>query len=372
MRKIIILELFGVALVAAAVYSYQHLPRFACWVCWRKRFKGYLGIPFAGALLIANPCAATVDFSIVKVISPHVPGSPADMLIRSFGQRLQREVGMNVVPHNLPSADLGESLRALERGLNSETLPILVLSYSDLAKPAPTSALGGKADPSVGALNDIRFVETIASVPNVLVAPSDSKLTLDTLLSKSASSAVGATPFSMSSGGQSGDKISVATPTTYLRDVEVLSQKRVGGLSIKPFRGARDVVQDVVKGNSVLGYVPIDFVKDEIRSGALKVIGRSGLNKLGSAEFQHTNRFEAHGVDKDTPDNTWYAVFVHKRVTAANAGKLADAIRRARQSDEFKDVLSREHSAFPHIAFPYSPRNLDFEQVWKHRETPIN
>jgi tripartite-type tricarboxylate transporter receptor subunit TctC len=273
-----------------------------------RRTTFLTALALAGALCGLAPAAAeTWPSRPLRLIVPLAAGSTADILSRTIGHELGRELGQPVVVDNKPGAGgtiaMAELARAPADGYSIEfaSQGTLVFNQALYSKPGYDS------------LKDFAPIVLVGGVSNVMIVPpgSPAKTVADVI------AAARAKPGMTFASGGSG--------TSHHLSGVLFGQLTGTKLTHVPYKGAPQGILAVMSGEVDMGFFNTPTVLTQIREGKLKGLAVTSLTP--SNLLPQLPTLDASGV-KAYEVNTWFGFVAPAGTPPEIVTKLHDAIGR--------------------------------------------
>ncbi len=278
-----------------------------------------LGIALAGATLGLPLAARAQAAKVTRLIVAFPPGGPVDFVARSIAEALGKELGHQVIVENKAGANGAIAAEFVSRA----TPDASTLWLTSVGAVAINPALYDKLayDPQ----RDLVPVSLVVNNVEVLVVPANAPYNTGAEF-VAAARAPGA-KLSMASSG---------TGSVPHLAMELLNDAAKINLLHVPYKGAAPAITDVIAGhvNGFFGDIP--GLIGHIKGGKLKAIGLAAPKR--HPVLPDVKTFEEMGVAGVDSDN-WYALFSSKGTPAADADRVAQALRRALATPAVKDKL---------------------------------
>jgi tripartite-type tricarboxylate transporter receptor subunit TctC len=273
-----------------------------------RRTTFLTALALAGALCGLAPAAAeTWPSRPLRLIVPLAAGSTADILSRTIGHELGRELGQPVVVDNKPGAGgtiaMAELARAPADGYSIEfaSQGTLVFNQALYSKPGYDS------------LKDFAPIVLVGGVSNVMIVPpgSPAKTVADVI------AAARAKPGMTFASGGSG--------TSHHLSGVLFGQLTGTKLTHVPYKGAPQGILAVMSGEVDMGFFNTPTVLTQIREGKLKGLAVTSLTP--SNLLPQLPTLDASGV-KAYEVNTWFGFVAPAGTPPEIVTRLHDAIGR--------------------------------------------
>lgn len=254
---------------------------------------------------VAPASAQTYPSRPIKLLVPLAAGSTADILSRTIGTELARELGQPVVVDNKPGAGgtiaMAEIARSAPDGytIAFASQGTLVFNLALYAKPGYDS------------LKDFAPIVLVGGVSNVMVVPPNSpaKNVLDVI------AAAKAKPGMTFSSGGSG--------TSHHLSGVLFGQLTGTELQHIPYKGAPQGILAVMSGEVNMGFYNTPTVISQIKDNKLKALAVTSLGR--SALLPQLPTLDSSGV-KGYEVNTWFGFVAPAGTPPEIVTKLHDQI----------------------------------------------
>lgn len=287
-----------------------------------RRMPFLTALALAGALCGLAPAhAQTWPAKPLRLIVPLAAGSTADILSRTIGHELGKELGQPVVVDNKPGAGgtiaMAELARAPADGYSIEfaSQGTLVFNQALYSKPGYDS------------LKDFAPIILVGGVSNVMIVPpgSPAKTVADVI------AAARAKPGMTFSSGGSG--------TSHHLSGVLFGQLTGTQLTHVPYKGAPQGILAVMSGEVDMGFFNTPTVLTQIREGKLKGLAVTSLtpsNLLPQLPTMDGSGVKAYEV------NTWFGFVAPAGTPPEIVTKLHDAIGRILAMPAVKEKLAAQ------------------------------
>lgn len=250
----------------------------------------------------------------VTWIVPFPPGGAMDVMARSLGDTLSKDLGQAVIIENRPGAggNIGAQYVATQR---PDGYTMMITSIGMATNPHLYSRL------SYDPIKDFEPVTLLGVVPNVLVvrADNDELKSIDDVI-KVAKEKPGKYTYASAGNGTS---IHLAGASfTSLTETDILHV---------PYRGSSPAVMDVLAGQVDMMFDSITSAKTHIDSGALRPLGLTTKN--ASAALPDVKPIAQLGI-ADYEVSPWFGVFVPAGTPKSLVDKMNKALVDALQTPE--------------------------------------
>ncbi|MBP7567744.1 MAG: tripartite tricarboxylate transporter substrate binding protein [Burkholderiaceae bacterium] len=274
--------------------------------------------------LVAAPLAlgaagAIAQDRVTRLVVAFPPGGPVDFVARALGEQLGKELGRQVIVENRAGANGAIAAEYVSRAAPDAHTLWLTSVGAVAINPALYEKL--PYDP----VKDLTPVSLVVRNVELLVvganAPYNDGAEFIAAARKSS------TPLTMASSG---------TGSVPHLAMELLADATRAPLLHVPYKGAAPAINDVIAGhvNGFFGDIPglIGFIK----GGKLKPVGIAAAKR--HPVLPDVKTFEEMGISGVDSDN-WYALFAAKGTPAADAERMATAVRRTLENEAVKNRL---------------------------------
>jgi tripartite-type tricarboxylate transporter receptor subunit TctC len=290
----------------------------------------------AGAAIFAAPSvrAQTGPWPSrpLRLLVPYIPGSAPDVISRNLAERMTQALGQNVVIENRGGAGGNIGYEAAVRAPNDGHHLLVLGTNAMVVNPALTSRQLGY-DP----IRDFTPITVAYAMPHCLIVPPSGPATVAALI---ADLRANPTRNYASGGNGSGAHLSA----------ELFKVKAGVQATHVPFRGAPDIVNNVMAGNVQFGFPTLATVTELVRAGRLKALG------MTSAQRNHALP-DVPAIAETLPGfdlTSWFAIMgvagmpadYVARVDAAIQAALADPAFRARTTADGSIAVAMGPAAF--------------------------
>ncbi|MBS0241910.1 MAG: tripartite tricarboxylate transporter substrate binding protein [Proteobacteria bacterium] len=266
--------------------------------------------------LAATPTRAETT----RIIVAFSAGGPIDLVARTIVEPMQKALGHTVVVENRPGGNTLIGAQAVAQAPPDGSVVMLSSVSTLVLNPLLYAKLPYDAD------RDLASIAVVATVPPVLVVhPSNP--------------AKDAAEFA-ANGKTSGQPIAIGSSgiggTTHI-SLELFQQAAGVELLHVPYKGAADVVNDVI-GNHVSGFFgDLPGVISNIRAGKLKPLGV--LSPARNPLLPEVKTLAEQGI-KGTESENWYGMVAPGKTPPEIIAKLNAAVLTALRDDAVKARLA--------------------------------
>jgi tripartite-type tricarboxylate transporter receptor subunit TctC len=273
----------------------------------------------AALAALTLPTLASAQGKTTKLIVAFPPGGPVDFVARALAEQLAKELGHAVIVENKAGANGAIAAEYVSRAAPDATTLWLTSVGAVAINPALYDKLA--YDP----VRDLTPVSLVVNNVEVLVVPANAPYNTGAEL--------------IAAARQPGSRLSLASSGTgsvpHLA-MELLNDAAKIKLLHVPYKGAAPAITDVIAGhvNGFFGDIP--GLIGHIKGGKLKPIGIAAPKR--HPLLPDVKTFDEMGVPGVDSDN-WYALFAAKGTPAADAERVAQALRRTLANEAVKAKL---------------------------------
>ena len=270
--------------------------------------------------LVAGVVSATAQTKVTRIIVAFTAGGPVDLVARTIAEPMAKALGHSVVVENRPGGNTLIAAQAVAQSPADGSVVMLGSVSTLVLNPLLYAKLPYDPD------RDFASVSLIASTPPVLVVhPSNSAK--DAAEYAAAGKAAGQ-PLPIGSTGIGG--------TTHI-SLELFQQATGAEVLHVPYKGAADVINDVI-GNHVGGFFgDLPGVISHIRAGKLKPLGL--LADQPHPLLPGVKPMAAMGI-KGTESENWYGLIAPAKASADIIASLNAAAVAAVKDENVKARLA--------------------------------
>lgn len=297
--------------------------------------RAYLLTAIAASCVLAAPAAyAVFPEKPVRLVVPFSPGGGTDIVARSLGAEMAKDLGQPVIVDNKPGAGTIIGTDAVAKSApDGYTMVVSTVAHS--VNPSLMAKLPYSTE------KDFAPVILLARSPNILVVRADSpyKSVKDILAAAKASP--GKLTYASNGIG-----------TSAHLSGELLKHLAKVDLVHVPYRGAGPVITDLLGGQIDIYFSTAAAVGGHIDSGKLRALAVTSAER--SAGHPDVPTVAEAGVPGFQFDG-WYALFAPAGTPPAIVTRLNASAKKAAQSKYFRDKVQPEGL----IISAGSPEDLD-------------
>lgn len=282
----------------------------------------------------------------VRLIVPLAAGSTADILSRTVGAELAKELGQTVVVDNKPGAGGTIAMAELARS-PADGYTIAFASQGTLV-----FNLALYAKPGYDSLKDFAPIMLVGGVSNVMIVPPDSAAKSVAEVIAAAKSKPGALTFS--SGGSG---------TSHHLSGVLFGQLIGAELLHVPYKGAPQGILAVMSGEVNMGFFNTPTVINQIKEGKLKGLAVTSTSR--SPLLPQLPTMDASGV-KGYEVNTWFGFVAPAGTPPAVISRLHAEIGKITSNLAIREKLAAQGFELAPLQAPASFSKLiqDDLQKW--------
>ncbi len=283
----------------------------------RRALLAGLAVAATAGMGLADPAWSQAPYPDrpVKLLVGFPPGSSTDVAARALAAHLSTQFGHQVVVENRPGATSNIAAKAAA----AAPADGLTLFVGTIANTISTTL-----QPAVSAdlLRDFDSVAMIGSVPNLLVAhPSLGVDNFAQLLAR-AKAEPGRISYASSGNGTSPHLSGELLAT--MADLQLLHV---------PYKGSSQAVTDLLAGQVQIMFAPASTVLAHIRSGRLKALAATGLQRADSMpDLPTVDELGLRGFET----SVWFGLNAPRGTPPAIVERLRAAVLQAQASPELQ------------------------------------
>ena len=266
----------------------------------------------------------------IHFVVPFTPGSGTDIIARTVGEVMGRNMGQSVIVDNRPGAGGTIAAGAVAKG-DADGYTVLIHSSGHALNPALYQNL------PYDTLKDLTGVTPLAALPNVMVvSPSRGWKTMADLLA-AAKAKPGALNYGSAGNGSA----------THLNAEKFKLQAGIDALHI-PFKGTPEALNDVMAGRIDWYFSPLSSALPLIKDGKLQALAVSTPTRAPTLPQVPTT------VEAGVPGSEytfWVGMIVSSQTPPALIRRLHDEAVKAIGSPEVKERFTQLGAE----AFPMTP-----------------
>ncbi len=275
---------------------------------------------FALMAALASASSAAFPERPVRLVVPFAPGGGTDLIARTLGAEMAKDLGQPVIVENRPGAGTLIGTDSVAKS-PPDGYCVVVASFAHAVNPA----LHGKLP--YGSNKAFAPVILIGRGPNVLVVPAASPYKSVAQVLAAAQASPGKLTYASQGAGTSAHLAG-----------ELFSNLAKVRLTHVPYRGAGPALTDLMGGQVDMMFATAAAVSSFIDNGKLRV--------LGVTTAQPSDAFKGAPPIADTVPGyrveSWYGLYVPAATPAAVVERLNAAARKAARSPEFVRKLEHE------------------------------
>lgn len=255
----------------------------------------------------------------IKIIVPLPPGGSNDVLARLLGQKMSESFGQPVIVENKPGA-----AGNIATELMAKSAPD---GYTIGIAPNQTVAVNPVLYPKLpyDVVKDLEGISMLGRVPMVLVV--SPKVTAKTVTELIAQAKAAPDKLTYASAGSGSPQHMAA---------EVFKSMTGTRLTQIPYKGSAPALIDVLGGTVDVMFCPINSALPHIRSGKLRALGTTGLNRLALLGGVPTIAEYVPAYESDI----WIGMVTPAKTPPAIVAKLNSELRRILMLPDVKEKLA--------------------------------
>jgi tripartite-type tricarboxylate transporter receptor subunit TctC len=286
------------------------------------------------ALFSNGPASALYPDRIVRIVVPFAPGGGTDVIARTLGQEMARDLGATIVIENKPGAGTIIGTQAVATS-DPDGYTLLMGTFANAVNPSLNSKL--PYDPH----KDFAPVALIARSFNIVVVNPNSPIkTVADLIA-----AAKAEPDKLSYG-------TFGTGTSAHLAGELFKDMAKVNLTTVPYKGAAPAITDLIGGQIQVMFTTVASAASLIAGGQLRALAVTSAER--SPAFPDLPTVAEAGVPGYSAES-WYGLFAPARTPPDVIDRLNKSAAAAVQSEAFKRLGVNEGLVM--IARP--PQELD-------------
>ncbi|MGZ5217268.1 MAG: tripartite tricarboxylate transporter substrate binding protein [Caldimonas sp.] len=284
--------------------------------------KTLITAAMAAAILLAAGAAPAQSYPTrpIHFVVPFTPGSGTDIIARTVGDVMAKNMGQSIIVDNRPGAGGTIAAAAVAKG-EADGYTVLVHSSGHVLNPAIYPNL------PYDTLKDLTGVTPLAALPNVMVvSPSRGWKSVADLVA-----AAKAKPGQLNYGSAGNGS------ATHMNAEKFKLQAGIDALHI-PFKGTPEALNDVMAGRIDWFFAPLSSALPLIRDGKLQALAVSTPMRAPTLPQVPTT------VEAGVPGSEytfWVAMIVSSQTPPALIRRLHDEAIKALASPEVKERLTQ-------------------------------
>jgi len=292
---------------------------------WRKGMKSYVRITILAAMCVigspANAQREAYPSKAIHLIVPYSAGSGVDLLARSFGRSLSKQLNIPIVVENREGATGTIGTLAVARA-PADGYTIMIN-----ANPPFTVAPISQKTPPYDVLTSFAPLARVGSVPLVLITAADSPARSFAQLRDHANANPQKATYASTGNGSPGQL-----------NMELI--KSMVGMKISeiPYKSSAQALTDVTGGHILASLVALPAAEQLIVRGRLRALAIGSKARLGRLQEVPTlaETLGSPGLEA----SVWYGFLAPADVAPERMKILFEAISKAFASDEAKESMN--------------------------------
>lgn len=274
----------------------------------------------ATCLTTSTALAATYPDKPIRLVVPFAPGGGTDVIARTLGAGMSKELGQPVVIDNKPGAGtiIGSQAVATSR---PDGYTLVMATFAHAINPMLQARLPYDSDKAFAP------VALIGRGPNVLVVRADSP-------HKSVSDIVAA-------AREKPEKLAYASQgvgtSAHLAGEMFTNLTKVKMLHV-PYKGASQAITDLLGGQVDMMFATISAVAPLVENGKLRALAVTTLQRSPALEDIPTVAETVPGYAVES----WYGLYARAGTPADVIATLNAAAKKAAQAPQFREKIEQE------------------------------
>lgn len=283
-------------------------------------FRRLAALVLASAAFASTPALAAYPEKPVRLVVPFAPGGGTDLIARTLGVGMAKELGQQVIVDNKPGAG---TIIGTDNVAKSppDGYSLVMASFAHAVNPALQPKMPFDADQA------FTPVILIGRGPNVLVVRSESRFKTVAEVIAAAKAQPGRLTFASQGNGTS----------AHLAGEMFKNLAKVDLVHV-PYRGAGPAMNDLLAGQVDLFFGTAAAVSNLLDNGKLRALGVTTPQASPAIKGVPAIAATVRGFQVES----WYGIYAPKGTPADVIAKLNAAARSAAQSPEFRTKVEQE------------------------------
>jgi len=290
---------------------------------WLARLCGSVTATVAAAVLtaslIADPALAAYPDKPIRIVVPFAPGGGTDLIARTLGNAMSKELGQSVIIDNKPGAGTIIGTEMVARS-PADGYNLVMSTFAHAVNPSLMPKLP-YAD------NAFAPVILVGRGPNVLVVRADSPYKSVNDLVAAAKSNPGKVTYASQGVGTSAHLAG-----------EMFNNLAKVELTHVPYRGAGPAITDLIGGQVDVFFGTAAAVANLVERGTLRAIAVTSAEPSASIPNVPTIGETVPGYRVES----WYGLYAPAGTPADVVARLNAAAAKAAQGEDFKTKVEQE------------------------------
>lgn len=290
------------------------------------RLRGTIGAFAAHLLLVTALLASVAAFAaypdrVVKIVVPFAPGGGTDVVARTLGQEMAKELGASIIIENKPGAGtiLGTQLVAASP---PDGYTLLMGTFANAVNPSLNAKLPYDAH------KDFAAVALLARSFNlVVVNPASPVKSIADLIA-----AARAAPGKLTYG-------TYGTGTSAHLAGELFKHMAGVDLTTVPYKGAAPAITDLIGGQIDVMFTTVASAASLVKSGQLRAIAVTSAER--SPAFPRLPTVSEAGVPGYSAE-AWYGLYAPAKTPPEIVDRLNKAVAKAVRAEPFNKLGANE------------------------------
>lgn len=285
--------------------------------------KFRLAVTFAAAIsgIVAAPALAAYPERLIRIIVPFAPGGGTDLVARTIGSEMSKDLGQSVIIENKPGAGTIIGTESVAKSA-PDGYTLLMATFAHAVNPS--------LQPKLPYATDKAFtpVILIGRSPNVLVVKPDSPYKTVQDLIAAAKANPGKLTFASQGNGTSAHLAG-----------ELFKNLGKVDLTHVPYKGAGPALTDLIGGQVDMMFATAAAVTPFLQSGKLRALGVTTSQR--SPALPNVPTIAESGVPGYAAES-WYGLYAPANTPQDVIAKLNAAAKKAAQSETFRKRAQSE------------------------------
>ncbi|WP_218511112.1 tripartite tricarboxylate transporter substrate binding protein [Variovorax sp. dw_308] len=289
----------------------------------RARLAAILCCACAATFIAASPAAAAFPDKAIKIVVPFAPGGGTDLIARTMGITMGKELGQPVIIDNKPGAGTIIGTEAVAKSA-PDGYTLVMATVAHVVNPSLQPKLPYNYEKGFAP------VILVGISPNVLVVRADSPYKSVADLIAAAKANPGKISFASQGSGTSAHLAG-----------ELFKNLTKTDMTHIPYRGAGPAMTDLLGGQVDVMFATAAAVGNFVESGKLRALAVTTATRSPSPSLAKVPTIAESGVPGYVADS-WYGLYAPAGTPADVIARLNSAARKSIQTDAFKKRVESE------------------------------